>query len=949
MAWAAAPRSGASAAPPALVGRPPVAAASGPQSGRPTEKGGASWAGGLAAAAAATAAGVAAGVRARRSWPGPAPQRGGAPVLRRARGGQAAGSLDMDGALERFCGVLTMKLRQLPEEQRTLEKAKNILRSSMGYVPVEVSTQQAEAFLRAVLGKLPDIVDSTLSTEPSPSPRSLASTASTFTAPGASTTASRASPSKTSQVEPLGSKALSSSPWSRDPTNPVLATMGTTVVRTREEAQEVLKVLEELRGPERYHAIDTEVRGWEPALSPYGHGEIICFSIYCGDDVNFGSGPRLWVDNLNEDGTLRDLVECFREYLEDEGIQKVLHNYSFDRAMFLNAGVHVRGFAGDTMHMARLWHSDLNGYSLELLGEQLLGRVWRKTGFKELMDAEKAATVEGLHLSKNAKTREAWMDYSTFDAVATFKLHQDLMRRLSKTPWPHGGDAATMMDLYRSRWLRLGEVLVAMEERGVPVDLAHLQRQETRVREDVETAETAFKEWVAKEYARCYPGNTGLDVSKINCGSGMQLRHLIFGKGIRTVVTTEIGGLGLDESLATGQTPLGLISMSEELYERLAGKTPSSGPEGCGMALAHFGQAGCEGLWQLTQMATCRKALTAFLDPLQQHVDKNGRVHTSFGLRTRTGRLSSSSPNLQQLPALDKDRYEVRKAVVCPPGYRFIVADYGQLDLRVLAHLSECPRMISALSSSVDIHSGTAYYMYEHVRQAVDNGDVALDDSSDKPTVKDTFSTERRHAKTVNFGIAYGLTARGLSEQMGCTFEEASAMIERWFSAYPEVLDWQQRVRQEARTHLSPYVVTLRGRWRRLADLIGSARGKVSAAERQAINSPVQGGSADVVVEAMIKTHNDPVLRELGYNMLLQVHDELIFEGPEEHAQEALERVRNLMEHPFLDDFQLAVPLPVDAKIAKSWHEGKSGGANGTVEADIQDEIAAAADAEPAA
>jgi len=713
------------------------------------------------------------------------------------------------------------------------------------------------------------------------------------------------------------------------------ATQGVTVVKTAEEAERVLGILLGLR--DRYHAVDTETRGWEPGLPTYGHGEIICFSVYCGDDVDFGGGPRLFVDNLDEGGEQRGMVERFRRYLEDPGIRKVFHNYSFDRAMFFNEGVSVQGLAADTMHMARLYHSDLVQYTLQWLGQRLLGDAYRKGSLNDLMSGAGGESTEYLHLHE----RETWIDYSTFDTVATWKLHEELLAILKGMPWQGAEGGGTMLDFYEHYWVPFADVLVRIEERGVPFDLRILEAQTAKATRDLEETDRRIREWVRREYHKRYPGDPDLEGASeaLNFGSKIQLRHLLFGRGTRKVGSVFIGGLALPESLAsnckkTAKTKE--ISVSAELLEELAGPDPESGPGGCGTALRHLDVEGCQGMAGLIRLGMIQKALTSFLVPLQDKVDVNGRVHTQLNLRTSTGRLSSQQPNLQQLPALDKDHYGIRGAVACLPDRRLIIADYGQLDLRVLAHMSGCAKMIEALNAGVDIHTATALYMYADVKDAVDRGEVALD------KVKEVYASQRRHAKTVNFGIAYGLTKQGLARQLGCSEKEGEDMISRWYKAYPEVKSWQEDTVRAALQTKTLHVETLRGRWRRIPDLklmvdaveSGPQRGGYNrvnwdalSARRKATNAPVQGGSADVVVEAMLRAEASEELRALGYRMILQIHDELVFEGPAENAAEALAAVREIMEHPFLDGRSLAVPLPVDASIAVNWMEGKGGGA----------------------
>jgi len=729
----------------------------------------------------------------------------------------------------------------------------------------------------------------------------------------------------------------------RERAGDVTKTEGTTIVRTAAEAAEVIQ---KLRGvyKDRVHAVDTEVRNWKPGQTPHGNGEVICFSVYCGDDVDFGTGPRLWVDNLDERGNNRGLMEYFREYIEDAGIRKVFHNYSFDYAQFGNEGLSVAGFSADTMHMARLEHSDREEYSLEGLCRHFLGPEWCKRSLKEFMAEEKATSVEDLHLSDKEAVRKEWIDYSTFDTVATWKLHQCLENELKRLPWTmdttDGKCEGTMLDFYGSFWRPLGEALVGIEARGIPISKDHLKGQEGIAEQHREDALREFKKWLQQEYLERYPNEERLTgaAEKFNLNSNNQLRHLLFGEGILQVGDVYVGGLGLPEHLAPARTKKGAISIAGSVIKELVGRNP---PEDCGTALGHIGAHGCQGLGMILRLKDIGKNVGTFLHPLQEHMDKHGRVHTSLNLRTSTGRLSSSNPNMQQIPALGKDVYNIRKAVRVSDGRKLIVADYGQMEMRVLAHMSGCTPMIEALRSGTDIHSSAAWRMYEHVRSEVGD-EVAL--------VKDRFPDERKRAKAVNFGIAYGKTKHGLAQDLHISEDEAQQTIDDWYKAFPEVKAWQDRMIEQGIAAgeclgLEALVRTLRGRYRRLKYLTmpmseqelrdlgwrGVNRRKLEesqkyerlAARRQAINAPVQGGAADIVNEAMIRAHLSEELRRLGYQMVLSVHDELIFEGPEESSEEAFLVVKDIMEHPFIDGWELSVPLPVDAKVATSWAEGK--------------------------
>lgn len=233
-------------------------------------------------------------------------------------------------------------------------------------------------------------------------------------------------------------------------------------------------------------------------------------------------------------------------------------------------------------------------------------------------------------------------------------------------------------------------------------------------------------------------------------------------------------------------------------------------------------------------------------------MDKNSRVHCSLNLNTETGRLSSRRPNLQNQPALEKDQYKIRDAFVAEEGKTFIVADYGQLELRLLAHITNCKSMLDAFEQGGCFHSRTAVGMYPHIKKAVEDGEVMLewDYSKGQPTrplVKDTYGSERRKAKTLNFSIAYGKTSHGLAADWGISKEEAEALLQAWYADRPEVKEWQDGTIQSAKKNA--FVRTLMGRYRFLQDAklptkpeenTKFARAAQSHALRAAINTPIQ-------------------------------------------------------------------------------------------------------------
>lgn len=442
-------------------------------------------------------------------------------------------------------------------------------------------------------------------------------------------------------------------------------------------------------------------------------------------------------------------------------------------------------------------------------------------------------------------------------------------------------------------------------------------------------------------------GNKADLVKKLTDDTVMQLQlqneYREAGKGKDDTAGTEAGStpkLGKYRDLVIGT--LGLIPMkftkagapavSIDVLKDLAGD-PYDNPPRYGRAYKSFGggregREACEALYALCNMGSVDTMVSNFLQPLQELADENSRVHCSLNLNTETGRLSSRKPNLQNQPALEKDQYKIRAAFRAEEGKALVVADYGQLELRLLAHISECKSMIDAFKSGGCFHSRTAVGMFDYIREAVDKGEVLLEwdyskGAPPKPLVKDVYGSERRKAKTLNFSIAYGKTAHGLSKDWGVSVKEAEGLVEAWYADRPEVKAWQQRAIANAKR--SGFSRTLMGRYRTLPDINSRDRSMVSHSKRAAINTPIQGGAADVAMVAMMKLHQSPVLKDMGWKLLLQIHDEVILEGPEATAKEALAETVRCMEHPWdgVGLKELRVSLAVDANSAKTWYEAK--------------------------
>ncbi|GMH39050.1 hypothetical protein BSKO_06948 [Bryopsis sp. KO-2023] len=834
-------------------------------------------------------------------------------------------------------------------------------------------------------------------------------------------------------------------------------------------AMDRLRELAETKG--RVFACDTEVMNIDVGSeSPCGHGEVICFSIYCGEDANFAEPwaeepqQHLWVDVLDsekwkegKDDFLRvEVFEEFREFFENPKYTKCWHNYGFDRHVLSNPpfNMHCNGFAGDTMHMARLWDSSrkIKGYSLaaltsdpEVMGEH--AEDSEKTSMKTIFGYKKIKKdgTEGKvtvmdpveNLQSDMRTRNMWIHYSARDAKATYHLREKLLEMLGDARskkclmdpcLKEGYDGMdTMWDLYTKVWLPFGELLTDMEKEGFYVDVDHLAKAETQAENDKIEATERFRTWAK---------NLVPDAVHMNVNSDLQIRTLFFagaenmktgepvdmeksfkcpnplyeqhvaqnlpgkkplknmdftlhsawGKDVKSKLTPPIYTAGgwpassapalkslvgkpgaarkvLEEQYQVVQGPDNTdllddgLDDEEEVQEEVQPE-PTYAEEyksrvnadklGIGKLFTAFnggrqGLEACVAVESLLEVNAIDTLLSSFILPLQEDNIKtpNGRIHASLNINTETGRLSCRRPNLQNQPALEKDKYKVRKAFMADrrngKKNTLVVADYGQLELRVLAHLTNCKSMLEAFETGGDFHSRTALGMYDHIKKAVADGECLLEwdggesgnDPPPVPLLKDKFASERRKAKVLNFSLAYGKTAHGLAKDWKVSKAEADETLERWYSDRKEVKQWQEETRKLARERKDGhYVTTLLGRRRNLPEIVSKKRPLKSHAERAAINTPIQGSAADIATAAMLCIEENERLKELGWKLLLQVHDEVILEGPEDSADEVKQIVIDCMAKPFPAPGggyhnPLKVDLSVDCKSAHSWYEAK--------------------------
>lgn len=586
--------------------------------------------------------------------------------------------------------------------------------------------------------------------------------------------------------------------------------------------------------------------------------------------------------------------------------------------------------------------------------------------------------------------RVPWICYSALDSISTLKLFVSLKKKLQAKEWNLDGETAgTMYDFYEKYWRPFGFLLVKMESEGMLVDRAYLSEVEKLAISEQKIAADRFRNWASKYCQDAKYMNVGSDTQLRQLFFGGTTNSKDLNESLDVSKTFKV--LNTENVIEEGKkTPskyrnitlhsLGVVmqtdkytasgwpSVSGDVLKTFAGKVSTEhiylmGDNGevspdhtlqdneggeattvvsdkidtsaYGTAYEAFGgddegMEACHAIAALCEVCSIDSLISNFILPLQgDHISgKSQRIHCSLNINTETGRLSARRPNLQNQPALEKDRYKIRQAFIAAPGNSLIVADYGQLELRILAHLANCHSMLDAFKAGGDFHSRTAMNMYDHVRSAVEEKKVLLEWSpqpgEDKPPVpllKDAFASERRKAKMLNFSIAYGKTAHGLSRDWKVSLKEAKETVELWYKERQEVLNWQKKRKYEAKTF--GCVHTLLGRARRFPSISTASNAQKGHIERAAINTPVQGSAADVAMCAMLEIDKNPDLKKLGWRLLLQVHDEVILEGPTESAEIAKAIVVKCMSEPFDGRNILNVDLAVDAKYAQSWYAAK--------------------------
>ena len=492
----------------------------------------------------------------------------------------------------------------------------------------------------------------------------------------------------------------------------------------------------------------------------------------------------------------------------------------------------------DTMLLSYVLDSGMGGHGMDALSEKWLGH--QPIPYKEIAGSGRNAVTFD-HVDIDRATA-----YAAEDADVTLRLWLVLKPRLA---------AERVATVYERLERPLLPVLARMEERGISVDRQILSRLSGELAQKAAGLEDEIYELAGE---------------KFNIGSPKQLGDILFGKM----------GLPGGKKTKSGQWSTAVQVLDDLAAEGLP--LPSKIVE-----------------WrQMTKLkSTYTDALPGYIHP------ETRRVHTSYSLAaTTTGRLSSSEPNLQNIPVRTAEGRKIRTAFIANPGHKLLSADYSQIELRVLAHVADIPQLKQAFDDGIDIHAMTASEMFGVPVEGMP-GEV------------------RRRAKAINFGIIYGISAFGLANQLGIERSEASEYIKRYFERFPGIRDYMDAAKEKARDQ--GYVETIFGRKIHYPEIKSSNHQVRSFNERAAINAPIQGSAADIIRRAMIRIEPELDARGLAdrAKMLLQVHDELIFEVEDEAVEKTQAVVVDIMENAAMPAVSMAVPLKVDARAAHNWDE----------------------------
>ncbi|TXU91619.1 DNA polymerase I [Klebsiella oxytoca] len=526
------------------------------------------------------------------------------------------------------------------------------------------------------------------------------------------------------------------------------------------------------------------------------------------------------------------VLELLKPLLEDDKVLKVGQNLKYDRGVLANYGIELRGIAFDTMLESYILDSVAGRHDMDSLSDRWLKH--KTITFEEIAGKGKN------QLTFNQIALEEAGRYAAEDADVTLQLHLKMWPELQQNEGP--------LNVFKNIEMPLVPVLSRVERNGVKIDPAVLH---------------AHSQEIAKRLIELEKKAYDIAGEEFNLSSPKQLQTILFEKqGIKPLK----------------KTPGGAPSTSEEVLEELALDYPL--PK---VILEYRGLA---------------KLKSTYTDKLPLMISpKTGRVHTSYHQAvTATGRLSSTDPNLQNIPVRNEEGRRIRQAFIAPEDYLIVSADYSQIELRIMAHLSRDKGLLTAFAEGKDIHRATAAEVFGLPLESVS-------------------SEQRRSAKAINFGLIYGMSAFGLARQLNIPRKEAQKYMDLYFERYPGVLEYMERTRTQAKEQ--GYVETLDGRRLYLPDIKSSNGARRAGAERAAINAPMQGTAADIIKRAMIAVDGWLLSEKPPVRMIMQVHDELVFEVHKDDLEAVAKKIHELME----SSTTLAVPLLVEVGSGENWDQ----------------------------
>lgn len=526
------------------------------------------------------------------------------------------------------------------------------------------------------------------------------------------------------------------------------------------------------------------------------------------------------------------VLELLKPLLEDDKVLKVGQNLKYDRGILANYGIELRGIAFDTMLESYILDSVAGRHDMDSLSDRWLKH--KTITFEEIAGKGKN------QLTFNQIALEEAGRYAAEDADVTLQLHLKMWPELQQNEGP--------LNVFKNIEMPLVPVLSRVERNGVKIDPAVLH---------------AHSQEIAKRLIELEKKAYDIAGEEFNLSSPKQLQTILFEKqGIKPLK----------------KTPGGAPSTSEEVLEELALDYPL--PK---VILEYRGLA---------------KLKSTYTDKLPLMISpKTGRVHTSYHQAvTATGRLSSTDPNLQNIPVRNEEGRRIRQAFIAPEDYLIVSADYSQIELRIMAHLSRDKGLLTAFAEGKDIHRATAAEVFGLPLESVS-------------------SEQRRSAKAINFGLIYGMSAFGLARQLNIPRKEAQKYMDLYFERYPGVLEYMERTRTQAKEQ--GYVETLDGRRLYLPDIKSSNGARRAGAERAAINAPMQGTAADIIKRAMIAVDGWLLSEKPRVRMIMQVHDELVFEVHKDDLEAVAKKIHELME----SSTMLAVPLLVEVGSGENWDQ----------------------------